>query len=70
MKKLKRILIAFSVLAPLVFCNSTRAEGIDCSKAINYMDKIVCANADVKAQDATMAELEAVARVNIFGKGA
>jgi uncharacterized protein len=69
MKKIKQILIAFSVLAPLVFCNSTRAEGIDCSKAINYMDKIVCTNADIKAQDATMAELYAVARVSMFGKG-
>jgi uncharacterized protein len=69
MKKTKQILSTFALLAPLAFCQPAKAEGIDCSKATNYMDKIVCANADVKAQDATMAQLYAVARVNMFGKG-
>jgi uncharacterized protein len=69
MKKTKHFLTALAILAPLAFSQATKAEGIDCSIATNYMDKIVCTNVDIKAQDAVMAELFAVARVNIFGKG-
>jgi uncharacterized protein len=69
MKKEKQLFTTLALLAPLAFCSTAYAEGIDCSKATNYMDKIVCTNPNIKAQDATMAELYAVARVNIFGKG-
>ena len=69
MKKTKHLLTALALLAPLALCHPAKAEGIDCSKAANYMDKIVCANADIKAQDATMAELFAAARISMFGKG-
>lgn len=69
MKKTKHLLAALAMSAPFALCHPAKAEGIDCSKAANYVDKIVCADADIKAQDATMAELFAVARISMFGKG-
>jgi uncharacterized protein YecT (DUF1311 family) len=69
MKKAKNLLTAFALLAPLAFCKAAKADGIDCSKATNYIEKLICTNAEVKAQDQTMEKLYAVARVNMYGKG-
>lgn len=66
MKKANQLLTALALLA---FFNHANAEGINCSKANSYVDKLICTNADVKAQDDAMAELYAAARVNIYGKG-
>lgn len=45
------------------------ADGIDCSKAVDAVDKAICASDDLKAQDRTMAELYNYARISPFGLG-
>jgi uncharacterized protein len=69
MKKTKQILSTFTLLAPLAFCQPAKAEGIDCSKATNYMDSLICTNSDVRLQDDIMAKLYSAARLNIYGNG-
>ncbi|HEY4995636.1 MAG TPA: hypothetical protein VII21_05015, partial [Aestuariivirga sp.] len=56
-------------IAISLFSGSAYADGIDCTKAADAVDKIVCASDELKAQDKTMAELYALAKVNMFGQG-
>jgi hypothetical protein len=70
MKKTKHLLTALALLAPLALCHPAKAEGIDCAKTGTYVDRMICTNPDFKAQDDTMVELYAVARVSMYGKGA
>ena len=59
--------LAFIVL--LLFSAPAFADGIDCTKAADAIDKIVCASDELKAQDKTMADLYTLAKVNMFGQG-
>ena len=59
--------LAFIALS--LFSAPAFADGIDCTKAADAVDKIVCASDELKSQDKTMAELYTLAKVNMFGQG-
>jgi uncharacterized protein len=58
-----------AILALWLFSAPAFADGIDCIKAADAIDKIVCASDDLKSQDKTMADLYALAKVSMFGQG-
>lgn len=60
---------ALACITIALFSMPVFADGIDCTKATDAIDKIICASAELKSQDKTMAELYEVARVNMFGHG-
>lgn len=69
---MKHKITIFMALAFLIIAavgTSAKADGIDCSKAIDAVDKLICVSDELKAQDKIMAGLYAVARVSIFGSG-
>ena len=56
-------------IAITLFSAPVSAGGIDCTKATDAIDKIICSSDELKAQDKTMNELYALAKVNMFGQG-
>ena len=60
---------ALAIIAIAFYSMPALADGIDCTKASDAVDKAICANDEIKAQDKTMAELYAAAKVNMFGNG-
>ena len=59
--------LAFIALS--LFSAPAFAAGIDCTKATGEVDKIICSSDELMAEDKTMAELYALAKVNMFGNG-